>query len=112
MTVTSKVLLQGKLLENTQVTQYTSTGTKTIVDLATICNTSNAAQTVDINVVAAAGSADTDNLVHIEFQLAAKETRLVLALMGVRLDSGDFISTIAGNSGVLSMRLGGRVITS
>lgn len=112
MTTNSAVLLQGKLLENTQVTQYTSTNCKTIISLATITNTSASPQTVAINVAPAAGSADTENLVHPEFQLAAKETRLVPGLMGRRLDSGDFVSTIAGNSGVLSMRLDGLVITS
>lgn len=111
MTVTSKVLRQGILLPDSQTTQYTSTGVKTIIDGASVCNISASPVDLSINLVAAGGSADSSNRILLDKTIAAGETDLLPELRGRRLDVGDFVSTDASAASALAFRMEGRQIT-
>lgn len=112
MTVTSKVLVQGKRVENAQTTQYTSTNCKTIIDTATIVNTTAAPVTLSVNVVESGGAAGAANLVIDGASIAAHGTYLCPELAGKRLDASDFVSMIAGAANSLTLRMEGRQVTS
>ena len=112
MTVTSRCLVQGKRIENSQTIQYTSTGLKTIIDGVTIVNTTAAAVLLSINVVANGGAEGPANLVADALSIAEHSTYLCPELAGRRLDAGDFVSMVADTASALSLRMDGRVITS
>lgn len=111
MTVTAKVLIPPKQAENAQTTQYTSNLCTTYIDKFTITNTSAAIVTFSANVVTSAGAAGAANLVINLRSIAPKETYACPELVGQVLETGDFISTIAGAATSLTMRASGRQIT-
>jgi hypothetical protein len=111
MTVTVKVLVPAKTVEATQTTQYTATGVTTIIDKFTATNYSGSAATVSVNLVTVSGSAGNVNLITKTKTLQASEVYTFPELVGQVLNSGDFISTIAGTGSAINMRVSGREVT-
>jgi hypothetical protein len=111
MTVTVKVLVPAKTVENTQTTQYTATGVTTIIDKFTATNYSASAATISVNLVTLAGSAGNQNLITKTKTLQAGEVYTFPELVGQVLGVGDFISTIAGTASAINMRVSGREVT-
>lgn len=111
MAVTAKVLVAPKQLENAQAAQYTATSVRAIIDKATITNTSAANVTVSVNLVTSGGSAGASNLIISSRTIVPAETYLCPELVGQILDSGGFISTIAGAATSLTMRVSGREVS-
>lgn len=111
MTVIVKALIPAKQAENTQTTQYTAVNCRTIIDKFTATNTTAANVTISVNLVASAGSAGTSNLIVDTRAIAPDETYTFPELVGQVLDSGSFISTIAGTATALTIRASGREIT-
>ena len=112
MTVLVAVLIPAKIAENTQTTQYTSTGVTTIIDKFTATNYSGSAATLSINLVTTAGSAGNSNLITKTKTLQAGEGYTFPEIVGQILGSGDFISTLAGTATAINIRASGREITS
>jgi len=111
MTVTVKVLLPPKQLENAQTTQYTATNVKAIIDKATVTNTSASNVTLSVNLVTSGGSAGSSNLIMDTRTIVPDETYLCPELVGQVLEAGSFISTIAGAATSLTMRVSGREVS-
>ena len=111
MTVTVTVLIPAKIAENSQTTQYTSTGVTTIIDKLTATNYSAVAATISVNLVTTAGSAGDLNLVTKTKTLQAAEVYTFPEIVGQVLASGDFISTIAGTATSINIRASGRQVT-
>ena len=111
MTVTVKVLVPAKTVENTQTTQYTATGVTAIIDKFTATNYSGAAATISVNLVTVSGSAGNSNLITKTKTLQASEVYTFPELVGQVLGVGDFISTIAGTASAINMRVSGREVT-
>lgn len=111
MTVTVKVLVPAKTVENAQTTQYTATGVTTIIDKFTATNYSAAAATISVNLVTVAGSAGNSNLITKTKTLQPSEVYTFPELVGQVLGVGDFISTIAGTASAINMRVSGREVT-
>lgn len=111
MTVTVKVLVPAKTVENTQTTQYTATGVTTIIDKFTATNYNTAAATISVNLVTVSGSAGNSNLITKTKTLQPAEVYTFPELVGQVLNSGDFISTIAGTASAINMRVSGREVT-
>ncbi len=111
MTVTVKVLVPPKTVENTQTTQYTATGVTTIIDKFTATNYSANAATISVNLVTLAGSAGNTNIITKTKTLQASEVYTFPELVGQVLNPGDFISTIAGTASAINMRVSGREVT-
>lgn len=111
MTVVAKSLLEAKYAENAQTTQYTAgTGTRTILDKFTAYNGTVGAVTLAINVVPSGSAAGASNLL-VSKSLAAGETYTFPEVIGQVLNSGDFVSTIAGAATSIVIRMSGREVT-
>lgn len=111
MAVTVKNLIPRKQAENSQTTQYTATNCKTIIDKFTVTNTSAANVTLSVNLVASGGSAGDSNLVLKAKSIAPSETYTCPELVGQTLESGGFVSTLAGAATSLTISASGREIT-
>ena len=111
MTVTVKVLVPAKTVENTQTTQYTASGVTTIIDKFTATNYSASAATISVNLVTSSGSAGNSNLITKTKTLQPAEVYTFPELVGQVLGNGDFISTIAGTASAINMRVSGREVT-
>jgi hypothetical protein len=111
MAVTVGNIIPGKVIEATQVTQYTSAGVQTIIDKFTATNYSAAAATISVNLVAAGGSAGNDNLVVKTKTLQPAETYTFPEIVGHILPVGGFISTIASAATSINIRASGRLVS-
>jgi len=111
MAVTVTVLIPAKTAENTQTTQYKSTGVTTIIDKFTATNYTGTAATISINLVTGAGAAGNDNLIVQNKTLQAGETYTFPEIVGQVLSPSAFISTIAGTASAINMRASGRQVT-
>lgn len=112
MTITVSVLIPAKIAENTQQTQYTSNGVRTIIDKFTATNYSGSAATISVNIVTTAGTAGNENLITKTKSLQPSEVYTFPEIVGQVLNNGDFISTIAGTATAINIRASGRQITS
>lgn len=111
MTVTVKVLIPAKIAEATQTTQYTAAGVTTIIDKFTATNYSAVAATISINLVTVSGSAGNLNLITKTKTLQPSEVYTFPEIVGQVLNSGDFISTIAGTATSINIRASGREVS-
>lgn len=111
MTITVKTIIPRKQAENAQTTQYTATNCKTIIDKFTVTNTTAGAVAFSVNLVASAGAAGAANLVIQTKSIAAGECYTCPELVGQTLESGGFISTLAGAATSLTISASGREIT-
>ena len=111
MTVTVKVLIPSKIAENTQSTQYTATNVTTIIDKFTATNYSTSAAAISVNLVSAADTAGTQNLIVKTKTLQPSETYTFPEIVGHALAPNGFISTLASASLSINIRASGREIT-
>lgn len=111
MTVTVKNIIPRKQAESAQTTQYTANNCKAIIDKCTVTNTTAGAVAFSVNLVASGGTAGTDNRVLSVKSIAAGETYLCPEVVGQTLESGGFISTLAGAATSLTISASGREIT-
>ena len=111
MTIVVSAIIPAKTAENSQTTQYTSTGVTTIIDKFTATNYSASPATISVNLVTSAGSAGNNNLITKTKTLLASEVYTFPELVGQVLNPGDFISTIAGTSSAINIRASGRVVS-
>lgn len=111
MTVTVKNIIPRKQAEAVQTGQYTAVDCKCIVDKFTVTNTSAANVPFSVNLIANGGSAGNSNLVIDAKSIAPGETYLCPELVGQVIESGGFISTLAGAGSALTISASGREIT-
>lgn len=111
MSVLVKTLIPSKQAESSQTTQYTAVNCKTIIDKATVTNTSAANATLSVNLVTSGGSAGVSNLIVDARAIAPDETYTLPELVGQVLEPGGFISTLASTASALTIRFSGREIT-
>jgi len=110
MAVVTKVLIPAKTAENTQTTQYTATNVTTIIDKFTATNYSASAASISVNLVASGGTAGNNDLIVKAKTLQPSETYTFPELVGQVLQSGGFISTLAGTASAINIRASGREI--
>lgn len=111
MAVNVKVLIPAKIAENTQTTQYTAVNVSTIIDKFTATNYSGSAATLSINLVTQFDSSGNQNLIIKAKTLLPSETYTFPELVGHVLQSGGFISTIAGTASAINIRSSGREVS-
>lgn len=111
MAVNISNIIPAKTAENSQTTQYTSSGVQTIIDKFTATNYSASAATISVNLVAAAGSAGNDNLIVKTKTLQPSETYTFPELVGHVIPNNGFISTIAGAASAINIRASGRLVS-
>ena len=108
MTVTAKTLVETVAMAATDTTYYIApVGTRTYIDKLTATNTSAAPVTVNVNLVPAAGSAATANLVTTTQAIAANGVYTFPEIVGHVLNAGDFLSVKPSATGV-NLRASGR----
>lgn len=112
MTVTSKVLVQGKRVENTPTQQYVSANCQTIIDSGIVTNTSGAPVTLNLWLVAVGNTQADETLIAKAVSIAAGATYPCPELAGKRLDAGDMVWAEASAVTSLSFRMDGRQITA
>lgn len=112
MAVTVAVIIPPKVAENTQFTQYTSTGLTTLIDKFTATNYSANPASLSINLVKSGGAAADDNLIVKAKTLQAGETYTFPEIVGAALATGDFISTLSSAATAITIRASGRKITA
>ena len=111
MAVTVKNIIPPKQAENSQTAQYTATNCKAIIDKFTVTNTNTANVTFSVNLVVSGGTAGTANLIVKTRSIVPGETYLCPELVGQVLESGGFISTLAGTASALTITASGREVT-
>lgn len=112
MAVTAKTLIAAKQAEGAQTTQYTApTGVRTIIDKFTATNTTGGAVALTVNLVTAAGAAGAGNTIISAKSLTAGECYVCPELVGHVLNTGDFISTLAGAATSITIRASGREVS-
>ena len=112
MTVIVRVLIPAKIVEDTQATQYIANNVTTIIDKFTATNFSALAATISVNLVTTAGKAGNENIITKTKTLQPSEVYTFPEIVGQVLNSGDFISTIAGTATAINIRASGRQISS
>lgn len=110
MTTTTKVLIQSKVAEAVETTQYTSTNCLTIIDKFTAFNPTAGIVTLVVSLVASGGAGGGASRT-VSVGVPAGRTYTFPELVGHSMESGDFISTIAGAAS-LNIRASGRQITA
>ena len=110
MSVVAKCLLESKIAENSQVTQYTATGVRTIIDKFTGYNYSGGPVILTVNLVPTAGAAAAANVL-LTKTISAGECYTFPEVVGNVLNPGDFFSTLAGAATSITIRMSGREIT-
>lgn len=108
MTTITRAIIESKNAPTSQTTEYTSTNLVTVIDKFTAHNTTGASITFAVNLVPNAGSAGATNL-KLSKTILPGQTYRCPELVGHTLNSGDFISLIAGATG-LTIRASGRQI--
>ena len=111
MAVTIKNLIPAKQMEASQVTQYTATNCKAIIDKFTVTNTSAANAVFSANLIASGGTAGNANLIVKTRSVAPNETYTCPELVGQTLDINGFISTLAGTASALTVMASGREVS-
>ena len=111
MTVTVKVLIPAKIAEDSQTQQYAACNVTTIIDKFTATNYSGGAATLSINLVTSGDTPGNRNLITKARSLAASEVYTFPEIVGQVLDSGGFISTIAGTASAITIRASGREVS-
>ena len=111
MTVSVGVLIPAKIAENTQTTQYTSTGAFTTIDKFTSTNYSASTATLSVNLVSSGDTSGNQNLIVKTRTLLAGETYTFPEVVGFALGIDDFISTIASTASAINIRASGRVVS-
>lgn len=111
MAVTVSNIIPAKTAENSQTTQYTSSGVQTIIDKFTATNYSVSAATISVNLVTAAGAAGNDNLIVKTKTLQPTETYTFPELVGHVIPNNGFISTIASAASSINIRASGRLVS-
>ena len=111
MTVTARPLLTAQYAANAETTAYTaSAGVRTIVDKFTGYNGTAGAVSLTVKIVPAAGAAAATNVMVVK-SIAAGETYNFPEVVGHVLESGGFISVLAGAAASIVIRASGREVS-
>lgn len=111
MSVSAKALFEPLQATNANTTQYTApAGVRTIIDKFTGTNTTGAAATLTVNLVANAGAAGATNTIVLAKTLQPGEAYTFPEIVGHVLNPGDFISTLAGTAAAITIRGSGREV--
>lgn len=110
MTVTTKPLITSQYAANAETTMYTATGVRAIIDKFSGYNGTGGAVTLTVKLVPNGGSAAATNIIVLK-SLAAGETYNFPEIAGHVLESGGFISVLAGAATSIVVRASGREVS-
>lgn len=101
MSAIQKHAIQAKYIESSQTTQYTASNVIARIDNITISNPTALSATFSLSIVPSGGSVSASNTIYTTKTVLAGEVFLCSGLWGKILNSGEFISAIAGTSSAL-----------
>ena len=107
MAVNAKKLIAATQLTGSAATYYTATNVTARVDNFTLTNTDSSARTVDVHIVAPAGSASAANNIIDAKSIAAHETYTCPEMIGKLIPSGYFIQALASTATVVTIDANG-----
>jgi hypothetical protein len=110
MAVQPFVAAQSATVAATDTTYVAAALTKRMIDKCTVFNSDTAARTVTINLVVAAGTAGTTNIVMVKTLLAG-ESYQCPEVVGHYLDPNDFLSAKASTASVVNLRVSARQVS-
>lgn len=112
MAVTAKPLFEALQAAAAETTQYTTpAGTRTILDKFTGTNTTAAAATLTVKLIASGGVAGAGNTIVSAKTIQPGETYTFPEVVGHVLAASDFISTLAGTAAAITIRASGREVS-
>jgi len=111
MTTTPKVLIESKLAEAVQTTQYTAVNCKTSIDKFTATNVTGANRILTVNLVPPSGAVGVANQLPPATIAPGKSWPFPDVVAHI-LESGGSISTLADAAASISIRASGREYTS
>ena len=112
MAVTAKPLFEALQAAAAETTQYTTPGgTRTIVDKFTGTNTTAAAATLTVKLIASGGVAGAGNTIVSAKTIQPGETYTFPEVVGHVLAASDFISTLADTAAAITIRASGREVS-
>lgn len=109
MTTTPKVLIESKIAEGAETTQYTASNCKATIDKFTATNTGASSAILTVHLVTSGGTVAAAH--PIAKTLQPGQTWPFPELVGQNLESGDQISTLAPAGSAISIRSSGREFT-
>lgn len=113
MTTVTKCLREAGYASDAQVMLYQAPAGKTaIIDRFTVSNNSGGAVTIAVNLVQSGGTAGASNLILPALSVADADVVVLDELAGQVLNTGDFISAIAGAASALVVRISGREVSN
>ena len=111
MTVIATALFEATDTPTTDTAMYTCpSATRVYIDKLTATNTTAAALTININLVAASGAAGSSNLIVSAYSIAAGASYTFPEVVGHVLNPGAFLNAKASATGI-TLRASGRVMT-
>jgi len=112
MTVLARPVINRQFVSDTPAVVFTSTGVKTIVDKATVTNTSASPVQVDLYVNTPAGTGITSQMhVLIGKMVAADECYMLPEITGRTFEAGSGLTAKCGTASTLCIALSGRNIS-
>lgn len=106
-----KRLIDGVEIGNTSTLIYTApSNTTVVIKSASICETTNAAITVDMWIVESGGSAADANLLYNDLAVSAKATIDLSSLVNKVLQAGDMIYAQASTASALTLHISGSTV--
>lgn len=112
MTVTSKVLTQGRYVPAVLTNVYTANELDAIVDQFTAVNIGGSNVALTIHLVPLGGTAVAENRIMGPREIAPGQTYLLSEAMGHVIANGGTIWAVASVADAISIRVSGREITS
>lgn len=111
MSVIAKNLYPSTQLTGAQTTIYTApTGARALLDKLTAYNASGGNVAVTVHLCPSGGTAGITNVVAFR-TIAPGETYTFPEVVGHVLNTGQFVSVLAGTGAAINMRLSGREVT-
>lgn len=112
MTVTARPLVNAGYVAAAETSVYTApTGTRTILDKFTVWNTDTTPIAYTVKLVPNGGTASASHVI-VTKTISPSEAYTMPEVVGHVLESGGFISEVAGTADKLVRRISGREVTN
>lgn len=111
MAINLRKLIAAQQLTASAATYYTAVNVSARIDSFTLTNTDSSARTVDVHIIAPAGSASAANKIIDAKSISAHETYTCPEMIGKLIPSGYFIQALASTATVVTIDANGIEMT-
>lgn len=110
MPTATAAIIRAKLAEIAETTQYESENCQTMLDKLTATNITGSTATITMRIVNSGGTAGGADELRAVVSILPGKSYQFPELVGHTMESGDFISTIAGTASAIEIRGSARKI--